>query len=157
MVSNIKTKQQKLEIQRVYVKNMSLETVNTPQVFQEITAERDWNPDVKVDLKVNHSELENKSCIFDVVLHVDVSVQPKDKKDIFGKNIFHVKIEQAGVFHIAGFDKKDIEYLLDTHCPEILFPYARELVSSIVSRASFPQLNLMPVNFAALYEQPQKI
>ena len=144
---------EKLEIQRIYAKNISLEVVNTPQVFRKIIADKDWNPDVKVDLKVEHVALDhaNITNIFEIVLLVRVSVQPKDSDEIF-----HITVIQAGIFHIAGFDEDETKYLLAVHCPEILFPYARETVSSLVSRASFPQLNLMPVNFNALYEQHVK-
>ncbi len=135
--------QQILEIQRIYTKDISLETPNTPQIFRE-----NLQPEVGVDLDVANSILESNA--HEVVLSVTVTAKLKDKV------IFLVEVKQAGIFQIAGFEKEQLDQLLGAYCPNILFPYARETVSDLIARASFPQLNLAPINFEAIYAQKKE-
>jgi preprotein translocase subunit SecB len=135
--------QKGLNIQRIYVKDLSLETPNTPQIFRE-----EWQPDVSVDLDVKHTLLEKN--IFEVLLTVTVSAKIKDRA------VFLVEVHQAGIFQIIGFEQEQIEQILATACPNLLFPYAREAISDLVTRASFPQLILSPVNFDVIYMQQKQ-
>lgn len=128
-----------VSIQRIYVKDLSLETHDTPKIFQE-----DWAPAVSVDLSVSHTALEQD--FHEVVLTVTVKGQ-KDNKDIL-----LIEVQQAGVFQLTGFDDKGLEHLLNVYSPGVLFPYAREVIADMSNRASFPPLNLAPINFQALHE-----
>jgi len=137
-----KAPQQQLEIQRIYVKDLSLEVPNAPKVFQE-----EWKPEINIDLNVKNASLETN--IFEVVLLITVTAKQE------GNVLFLAEVHQAGVFLLSGFEKAQEDHLLGAFCPSILFPYAREAVSGLVNHASFPQLNLTPINFEALYTQQQ--
>ena len=132
------TEQQYLDIQRVYVKDLSLEAPQTPDIFRE-----EWKPEVGVDLDIKHIEIETE--IYEVVLAVTVTAKVGEK------NAFLTEVHQAGIFHIAGFKKEELEHVLNAYCPNLLFPYAREAISDLVTRATFPPLNLAHINFDALY------
>jgi preprotein translocase subunit SecB len=134
--------QQQLEIQRIYVKDLSLETPMAPNIFKE-----EWRPEVAIDLDVKNKQLDEN--LHEVVLKITVTVKIGEKVALLAE------IDQAGIFFISGFDSKQLEHLLNAYCPTVLFPYAREGISDMTTRASFPQLNLAPVNFDALYIQQQ--
>ena len=90
--------------------------------------------------------------VINVTVTTKVPSESADKKEEL-KTAFLVEVQQAGIFNITGFSEGDIDHILATTAQEILFPYARELVSSLVSKAGFPQMLLPPVNFNALYEE----
>lgn len=127
-------------VQRVYIKNLSYETNNTPAIFQE-----KWEPELNLDLNAEHIELGKD--VYEVVLTVTAKVTNNNK------TAFLVEVEQAGIFTIQGPTKEQLGHLLNSFCPSLLFPYAREVISSEVMRGSFPQLILSPINFDALYVQ----
>lgn len=127
-------------IQRVYVKNLSFETTNTPAVFQQ-----KWEPELTLDLNTQHLKLEEG--VFEVALTVTATV--KNNKT----TAFLVEVQQAGIFSIQGPSTEQLDHLLGSFCPSLLFPYAREAITSEVIRGSFPQLVLAPINFDALYMQ----
>jgi len=85
-----------------------------------------------------------------VVLHISVHAQ------VEGRSVFLVELDQAGLFTISGYGDEDQRRLLGIFCPNTLFPYAREAVSSLVTRGGFPPLLLQPINFEAVYAQSQK-
>lgn len=128
-------------IQRVYLKNLSYETSETPAIFQQ-----DWKPELNLDLHTTHTALDSNGT-YEVVLQVTATVKNADK------TAFLVEVHQAGIFSIQGPKDEQLSHLLGSFCPSILFPYARETISSEVTRGSFPQLVLAPVNFDALYMQ----
>lgn len=128
------------QIQRIYVKDLSLEAPHTPAIFRE-----DWRPEVKIDLDTAHQDLGED--IYEVVLHLNVSVKIGDK------TAFLVETKQAGIFTLKGFPADHLDHAIGSMCPNILFPFARETVSETVTRGGFPQLLLAPVNFEALYMQ----
>lgn len=130
-------------IQRIYVKNLSFETTNTPAVFQER-----WEPELSLDLNTQHKELE--SGVFEVSLTVTATVKNQNV------TAFLAEIQQAGIFTIQGAIPAQLDHLLGSFCPSILFPYAREAITAEVIRGSFPQLVLAPINFDALYMQQQE-
>ena len=138
------TEQQQAEtqfmIQRIYVKDLSYETPSTPAVFKQ-----KWEPELALDLNTSHSKLEDN--IYEVVLHVTATVNNQ------GSTAFLVDVKQAGIFSIIGAVEGQIEHILGSFCPNILFPYAREVITSQVINGSFPQLVLAPVNFDALFMQ----
>lgn len=127
-------------IQRVYTKNLSFETTNTPAVFQQR-----WEPELSLDLNTNHVTLEDS--IYEVTLTVTATVKNENT------TAFLVEVQQAGIFTIKGAETAQLDHLLGSFCPSILFPYAREAITAEVIRGSFPQLVLAPINFDALYMQ----
>jgi len=127
-------------IQKIYLKDVSVETPNTPAIFQE-----QWEPDVSLQLGNNTTAL--GQGVHEVVLSLTVTAKLGDK------TAYLVEIQQAGIFTITGYDEASTGTLLGSVCPGILFPYGREAISDLVTKAGFPQLVLAPVNFDALYQQ----
>jgi len=127
-------------IQRIYTKDVSFEAPNTPAIFTE-----QWQPDVNLDLNSNGIKLADD--IYEVVLSVTVTAKLGEK------TAYLAEVKQAGVFAMSGFSEEDLGGMIHSYCPNILFPYAREAISDLVNKASFPQMNLAPVNFEALYAQ----
>lgn len=136
-------KQPELEIQRIYLKDTSLEAPAAPKIFTET-----WEPEVNVDLDVKHQSIDVN--LYEVVLSVTVHAKMKEK------SVFLIEVHQAGIFHVANFNEEQTGHLLGAYFPTVLFPYAREVISDLVTKASFPQLNLAPVNFDAIYMQQQE-
>lgn len=136
--------QPEFAIQRLYIKDLSVETPNSPQIFLEA-----WEPELNMDLGTDAS-LKLEGDLREVVLTVTVTVKIKSKV------AFLVEVKQAGIFMIKGFDDAQAHHMLGSFCPNILYPYAREMVTDAVVRAGFPQLYLAPVNFDALYAQHQQ-
>lgn len=130
-------------IQRIYIKQLSLETTGTPLIFKDA-----WQP--KIDLDINSIAHKVENDVFEVVLRVTVTTK------IAEKVAFIAEAQQAGVFSIQGLNEQQISHMLGSYCPNILFPYAREAISDIISRGSFPPVYLAPVNFDAVYEQQMK-
>jgi preprotein translocase subunit SecB len=128
------------EIQRIYVKDVSFESPNTPQTFVE-----EWKPEVALNLETKSNRIQDN--MHEVVLSITATVSTGKK------TAFLIEVHQAGVFIVSGFPNDQLHQMLGSFCPNILFPYAREVVSDMVVRGGFPQLILAPVNFDALYEQ----
>lgn len=131
--------QVEFQIQRIYLKDVSFEAPATPVVFQ-----KEWKPEVKLDLDTKSARLGDN--IFEVILTLTVTCQ-------LGENetAYLCEIQQAGIFTIGNMTEPQLAHCLGAFCPNVLFPYARETISSLVGRGSFPQLNLAPVNFDALF------
>ncbi|UYU31749.1 protein-export chaperone SecB [Siccibacter colletis] len=126
------------QIQRVYTKDISFEAPNAPQVFQ-----KDWQPEVKLDLDTASNQLGED--VYEVMLRVTVTAT------VEGDTAFLCEVQQAGIFTVGGIEGTQLAHCLGAYCPNILFPYARECITNLVSRGTFPQLNLAPVNFDALF------
>ncbi len=133
--------QSKFAIQKIYVKDISFETPNSPAIFSNT----EWKPDINVQLGSQATQL--NETIHEVVLTVTVTAKQGEK------TAFLIEVQQAGIFQTEGIEAKQHHHLLGSYCPNLLFPYAREAVSDIVTRGGFPQLLLAPVNFDALYAQ----
>lgn len=127
-------------IQRVYLKDVSLESPNSPAVFT-----KQWQPDVNLDMNTQTKALGED--VYEVVLTLTVT----GTND--GENAFLIEVQQAGIFVVGGMEEAETHHTLGAFCPNILFPYARETIDSLVTKASFPPLMLAPVNFDALYMQ----
>ncbi|RZQ54104.1 protein-export chaperone SecB [Pseudoalteromonas phenolica] len=127
-------------IQRIYIKDVSFETPNSPAIFQ-----KEWTPEVKLDMDTRSNKLDEG--IFEVVLALTVTAS------IGEETAFLCEIQQAGIFQIAELEELQMAHMLGAFCPNILFPYAREAVAGLVNKGTFPQLNLAPVNFDALFAQ----
>ncbi|HGJ5873466.1 protein-export chaperone SecB [Arsenophonus apicola] len=126
------------QIQRIYTKDISFETPSAPSIFQQ-----EWQPEVKLDLDTSSSELAEH--VYEVILRVTVTATVADE------TAFLCEVQQAGIFSIDGIEQSQMAHCLGAYCPNILFPYARECITNLVSRGTFPQLNLAPVNFDALF------
>lgn len=127
-------------IQKIYTKDISFETPNSPKIFIE-----KWEPAVDFNLGTRVEPLEDK--LFEIALTVTVTVKSG------ATTAYLVEVTQAGIFFFAGFSEQEMGPMVGSFCPSILFPYAREAVSDLVAKGGFPQLLLAPVNFDALYAQ----
>jgi preprotein translocase subunit SecB len=127
-------------IEKVFVKDISLEIPNSPQVFLEREAPT-------VDIQLHHNSSQVDEGVYQTILTVTVTAKVKDK------TMFLVEVGQAGVFVIRNIPAQELDAILGIACPNILFPYAREAVSDITVRAGFPPVVLNPVNFESIYQQ----
>ncbi len=125
-------------IEKLYVKDLSVEVPNAPQIYLE-------RETPKVEITLNTQGTGVGDGVFEVVLTVTVTAKLADK------TVFLVEIGQAGIFRIQNVPDEQIEPLIAVACPNILFPYAREAVSDAVTRAGFNAIVLQPVNFEAMY------
>ena len=126
-------------IEKVYVKDLSLEIPNAPQVFLEREAPQ-------VDIQLHHNSSNVEDGVYQTTLTVTVTAKVKDK------TLFLVEAAQAGIFVVRNLPAQDLEAVLGIACPNILFPYVREVISDVVTRAGFPPVVLSPVNFEAIYQ-----
>ena len=136
--------QQQFSIQKIYIKDVSFESPNAPAVFNE----GQWKPDVNVQINTEVKQL--KESLNEVTLTVTVTAKQEES------TAFLVEVKQAGIFQLAGFEQEQLGGMLGAYCPEVLFPYAREAISDLVTKGGFPQMLLSPVNFNALYMQHQQ-
>ena len=127
-------------IQRIYLKDISFETPMGPEAFT-----KPYKPNIQQDLNIQANQIEEG--LFEVVLLLTITARIEDRA------VFLVEVKQAGLFAISGIDGQGVTQLINTACPQILFPYAREAVDGILSRGSFPPLMLAPINFDAVFVQ----
>lgn len=127
-------------IEKIYIRDLSVEVPNAPQIYLEREA-----PAIAVQIQTTATDM--GEGLFDVAVTVTVTAK-KDEK-VF----FLVEAAQAGIFLIKNVPAEDMEPVLAVGCPNILFPYVRETISDAVNRAGFPPVLLAPVNFEALYQQ----
>lgn len=139
-VANNEQQDPSFNIQRIYTKDISFETPNSPAIFQ-----KEWKPEVKLDLDTRSNKLTDD--VYEVVLSLTVTAKLGEE------TAFLAEVQQAGIFSISGLEENQMAHSVGSYCPNILFPYAREAIASLVSRGTFPQLNLAPVNFDALFAQ----
>jgi len=125
-------------IEKIYVKGVSLEVPNAPAIFLE-----NQTPEVDIQLETNTQRLGED--VYEVALTVTVTTKLPEK------TVFLVEVVQAGIFRVRNVPEENLEPLLSIACPNILFPYVREVVSDVVSRAGFSPVILQPVNFEVLY------
>ena len=135
--------QPKVSLLKFYVKDLSFETFYGAQIFLEKPEQ--WNPDI--DLQLGNKVTALKDGIHEIVLDMTVTAKLKDKA------VFLVEVQMAGIFNIQGADQPRVAEVIGGPCLQMLFPYAREVVSDLVMRGGFPQLLLAPVSFANLYRQ----
>ncbi|EKE73044.1 protein-export chaperone SecB [Gallaecimonas xiamenensis] len=138
--NNAQQQAPQFHIQRVYTKDISFETPNSPAIFQ-----KEWKPEVKLDLDTRSNKLADD--VYEVVLALTVTTT------VEGETAFLCEVQQAGIFTIGNMPEPQLAHTLGSFAPNILFPYAREAVSNLVNRGTFPPLNLAPVNFDALFAQ----
>jgi preprotein translocase subunit SecB len=133
--------QPNLALQGVYLKDASYEAPQGPR------AEGNWAPQISLDLATNSTTIQDD--LREVVLTVTVSAKQNDT------TLFLVEVKQAGAFLMQNLSEEDTKRAITSICPGVLFPYARSMVSQLVSQGGFPQLLLPPVNFDALIPNSQ--
>lgn len=129
-----------LAVNRIYVKDLSFEVPLGAEAFS-----RQWQPRVNQDIATEVHQLTEAQ--YEVVLKVTIAVRQEEQV------AYLVELQQAGIFSVTGLNATQLAQVLNTQCPGILFPYARELIDSLVVRGTFPALMLPPVNFEALFQQ----
>ena len=127
-------------LQRIYLKDLSFES---PMGARAII--REWTPKVNQDLATRITKLDDSH--YEVVL--DITITVKDDNE----TLYLVEVKQAGLFFTSGLNEQQLAAVLNTHCPNILFPYVRETVDNVINKGSFPALMLPPINFDALFQQ----
>ena len=133
--------QKQFAIQKLYLKDASFESPDAPHSFSFTR----WDP--KIDLNLSNTNAHVDGDIYEAVLCVTATIKLEEK------TAYLAEIQQSGIFTITGYEDQELGFMVGAFCPNILFPYAREAISDLVSRGGFPQLALAPVNFDALYHQ----
>ena len=131
---------QHFEIQKVYLKDVSLETPNSPLIFTE-----QWQPQTEVRLETGTTPLAQD--LFEVVLTVTITTK------IDERTAYLAEVQQGGLFTLRGFDDPQMGHMLHAFCPNILFPFAREELASLIGKGGFPPVLLNPINFDGMYMQ----
>lgn len=127
-------------VEKIYVKDVSFEAPNSPHVFNE-------NVQPQLQLNLNQRVQRLAETVFEVVLGVTLTCKAEER------TLYLAEVEQAGVFQLAGFEPQALDAMLGVHCPNILFPYARQMVSDLIQAGGFPPFLLQPISFEALYTE----
>ena len=130
-------------VERLYVKDLSLEVPHAPQIFLE-----QGEPEVDMRVSTGNTKLEDGFYSVDVTVNVTAKLNEE-------RTMFLNEVTQSGIFRLENIPEEDVQLLLGVACPNILFPYAREAISNSVTRAGFPPVLLAPINFEAIYEEQQ--
>lgn len=136
--------QKQIAIQKLYLKDFSFESPNSPTVFTG----NEWQPKTNLNLRSAHSQVSGDT--HEVVLTITIEAKHEDN------TLFLVEIHQAGLFQIGGYTQEEFEAIVGSFCPATLFPFAREAISGIVSKGGFPEFLLQPINFDALYAESRR-
>lgn len=131
-------------LQKIFVKDLSFESPSAPGIFMT----REWKPQTNLNLRSSHRVVGEQT--HEVVLTITVEAKLEDK------TVFLVELHQAGLFQISGVADDELGPVVGSFCPNILYPYAREAVSSLVQRGGFPEFLLQPIDFDSLYAQSQQ-
>lgn len=135
--------QAQINLQKVYVKDASFEVPNAPAVFQE-------QGQPQVQLNLGHKTSAIAEGVHEVVLTLTVTCTLNEK------TAYLAEVQQAGIFGLAGFQEQASDAVLGSYCPNVLFPYARQIISDLVQNGGFPPFLLQPINFDALYAEQQR-
>ncbi len=144
MAEQEKAAEKQLAISKIYAKDFSFESPQSPGVFRS----REWKPQTNLNLRSSHSLVEEN--VHEVVLTITVEAKENDS------SLFLVELQQAGIFDIAGYEGEELNAILGSFCPNILFPYARESIATMIQKGGFPEFVLQPINFDALYLQAKQ-
>ena len=136
--------EKQLAISKIYIKDSSFESPQSPGIFRS----SEWKPQTNLNLRSTHTPVDDN--FHEVVLTLTVEAKEEDK------SLFLVELQQAGIFEIAGYEGEELAAILGSFCPNILFPYAREVIASLIQRGGFPEFVLQPINFDALYLQAKQ-
>jgi len=135
--------QPSFQIEKLYVKDLSLEVPNAPQVFMQPE-----NPQLEIQVRSQAAQFADG--LFEVTVTVTVTARAGEK------TVFLAEAAQAGIFAVRGVPAQDLDPLLGIACPTILYPYAREAISDLVTRSGFPAVVLAPVSFEQIYMERMK-
>jgi preprotein translocase subunit SecB len=127
-------------VEKIYVKDVSFEVPGAPAVFNEQT-----QPQLQMNLQQGVQRLNENA--YEVILGINLTC------NVGEKTVYVAEVKQAGVFGLAGFDAATLDGMLGVHCPNVLYPYARQLVSDLIQAGGFPPFFLQPINFEALYTE----
>lgn len=136
--------EKRLSIGKIYLKDFSLESPQAPNIFRRT----EWNPKTDLNLRSGHTVIADNQ--HEIVL--TITVEAKDEEN----TVFLIELQQAGLFEIVGYEGDELKAIIGSFCPNILFPYARESIASLVQKGGFPEFILQPINFDALYLQAQQ-
>ena len=132
--------QAQFTVEKIYVKDVSFEAPNAPQIFSE-----QGQPQLNMNLNQKVARL--NAQVFEVVLGVTLTCTLGEK------TVYLAEVEQAGIFGLAGFDDRTLDMMLGTYCPNVLFPYVRQSISDLITAGGFPPFYLQPINFEGLYAE----
>lgn len=135
--------EQRFSIEKIYVKDASLESPNVPAIF---TAK--WEPEINLQLGSETKKVDDG--VYETVLTITITAKLGEK------TAYLVEIKQAGVFTISGFEDAELAPLINSYCPSTLYPFAREAINNLVEKGGFPPLYLVPINFDAMWAQRQQ-
>ena len=135
-----------MSVVKIYVKDFSFESPQAPAIFNQT----EWGPKTSLNLRSSHTPIDDS--MHEVVL--TITIEAKDKEET--RTLFLVELHQAGLFEIAGYAQEEMAAVIGSFCPNLLFPYARESIASIIQKGGFPEFILQPINFDALYLQSLK-
>ena len=136
--------EKRLTITKIYLKDFSFESPQTPGIFRQ----NEWKPQTNLNLRSAHNPVDGDH--HEIVLTITVEAKEEDK------TCFLIELQQAGIFEIAGYEGEELKAIIGSFCPNILFPYARESIASLIQKGGFPEFVLQPINFDALYMQAQQ-
>jgi len=129
-----------VSVEKIYVKDLSLENPGAPQTFRLNEA-----PSIEIGLRTRADQIEPD--VYECVMTVTVTATAGDR------TVFLVEVAQAGIFSVQGASEETLQPVLAMHCPAMLFPYARQAIAHATMLAGFPPVQLQPINFEALYAQ----
>ena len=143
MAENEQNAEKRLSIIKIYLKDFSFESPQSPAIFRR----SEWKPQTTLNLRSSHNDDEGDA--HEIVLTLTVEAKDDDK------TCFLIELQQAGLFEISGYDEQEFKAIVGSFCPNILFPYARESIASLIQKGGFPEFVLQPINFDALFMQAQ--
>jgi preprotein translocase subunit SecB len=132
------SEQKTIQPQKVYLKDVSFETPNSPRIFT-----KKWDPEIKVEFQNSSREIDTD--LYEVVVTLTVTTA------VDGETAYLAEVHQAGIFVMQGFDVQDLNMKQNIYCMRFLYPYASAAISDLVTRGGFPQLLLSPLNFEKMY------
>jgi len=132
--------QPQFTVEKIYLKDVSFEAPNAPQIFNE-----QGQPQLNMNLNQKVARLADG--VYEVVLGVTLTCMMGEK------TVYLSEVQQAGIFGLVGFDERTLDMMLGTYCPNVLFPYARQSISELISQGGFPPFYLQPINFEGLYAE----
>jgi len=144
MADNEQAADKRLSIIKIYSKDFSFESPQAPEIFRQ----GDWQPHTNLNLRSSHNVIEGGQ--HEIVLTITIEATENEK------TCFLVELQQAGLFDIVGYEGEELKAIVGSFCPNILFPYARESIASLIQKGGFPEFVLQPINFDALFMQAQQ-
>jgi preprotein translocase subunit SecB len=136
--------EQQINILKIYTQNSSLEVPNVKTIFSG-----NWVPDLNISVSTESKALDEKDA-YNILLNVKCDVKSNNE------NAFVIDVTQCGIFSVPKSDEQTMKHVLGVFCPNVLYPYLREIVTDLVMKAGFPQLALAPINFEMMMQQKEQ-